>query len=262
MPHKRAKRSVREEEKRAKGADLVPSQSHYSIEKEAIPKSISRVLNAAVLHEEYNKKRKRTNGEDGEERDGKKRRKTKDATDTEEMKIKPGESITQFNRRVEDTMRSKIRTAVQAGQAHARRHNTVQKASTAQGNADTQGSKTKSNEKDPKSSEPKNGKDKLSSSKEPVKTVTNSESSSGTKKKTEFDTISSQLPKRLNDVVDAPPDLDGLLKKKSAGSKKDDKGAAFGKKDIVPPEQRRMMEIEREKAIKRYRELKEQRSRG
>jgi hypothetical protein len=67
---------------------LVPSQSHYSLEKEAIPKSIARVLNAASLREEYNKKRKRANGEDDEENGERKRRKTKEGADAQEMKIK------------------------------------------------------------------------------------------------------------------------------------------------------------------------------
>jgi hypothetical protein len=37
---------------------MVPNGSHYALENEAVPKSISRVLNSASLREEY-KKRKR-----------------------------------------------------------------------------------------------------------------------------------------------------------------------------------------------------------
>jgi hypothetical protein len=128
---------------------------------------------------------------------------------------------------------------------------------------DTKGSASKNNEKHGKSSSSKvSEKDKHPNSKGPIKDGSASDKPSVGKKKTEFDTLSSQVPKRLNDIVDGPPSLDGLLQKKSAALQKNDKTAAFGKKDVVPPEQRRMMEIEREKAIKRYRELKEQRSRG
>ena len=59
--------------------------------------------------------------------------------------------------------------------------------------------------------------------------------------------------KRLNDIAEAPPTLTKLPR--NASKVRDDVG--FGKGDILPPEHRRMMELEREKAIRRYRELKE-----
>jgi hypothetical protein len=77
------------------------------------------------------------------------------------------------------------------------------------------------------------------------------------KGKTEFDTLSSRKPKRLNDIVDAPPDMLALLKKNKVLRKTEKGGEVFGKKDIVSPEQKRMMEVEREKAVRRYREMKE-----
>ena len=70
-------------------------------------------------------------------------------------------------------------------------------------------------------------------------------------KKLEFDKAT---VKRLNDVVEAPPTLTKLPRNVS----KVRDSAVFGKGDILPPEHRRMMELEREKAIRRYRELKEQ----
>ena len=69
------------------------------------------------------------------------------------------------------------------------------------------------------------------------------------------------MPKRLNDVVDAPPDMQALLKKNRV-LQKTAKGGVFGKKDGIPLEQKRMMEVEREKAVRRYRELKEKREEG
>lgn len=59
--------------------------------------------------------------------------------------------------------------------------------------------------------------------------------------------------RRLNDVVEAPPTLTSLPRNASKARSSD----VFGKSDILPPGYRRMMELEREKAIKRYRELKE-----
>jgi hypothetical protein len=69
-------------------------------------------------------------------------------------------------------------------------------------------------------------------------------------KKLEFEKATA---KRLNDVVEAPPTLTKLPRNAS----KVRNSVVFGKHDILPPEHRRMMELEREKAIKRYRELKE-----
>lgn len=59
--------------------------------------------------------------------------------------------------------------------------------------------------------------------------------------------------KRLNDVVEAPPTLTKLPRNVN----KVRHSVVFRKDDILPPEHRRMMELEREKAIRRYRELKE-----
>lgn len=58
------------------GSDLVPTGSGSSIEKEDIPKSMIRVLNAAKIREEYRRKRKQ--GEVSLDKDGRpsKRQKT------------------------------------------------------------------------------------------------------------------------------------------------------------------------------------------
>ena len=56
-------------------SDLVPTGSSSNIEKEDIPKSMTRVLNAAKIREEYRRKRKR--GEDsleGDDRSGKRQK--------------------------------------------------------------------------------------------------------------------------------------------------------------------------------------------
>jgi hypothetical protein len=99
MPHKRAKRSVREEQQSQKcvlinvfptnetflcqhrfdlhyrGTDYAPSSNQTSkraISSEGIPKSVARVLNAAHVRQEWReKKRKLESGEDAGECDGK-----------------------------------------------------------------------------------------------------------------------------------------------------------------------------------------------
>lgn len=251
MPHKKAKRSVREEERRAKGSDLVPSSTHYSLQNEPIPKSIARVLNASMLRDSYNKKRKRedessTNNQpkarmmDAESTKSSKKRKTEKET----LQILPGESLGDFNRRVEDAMRADVRSAVRAGQANMRRQEATEKAER-KDKLENQPSPVETN----------------STGKEVTKNVRTHPSTSqqpGAKpRKTDFESLDSRAPKRLNDIAQAPPDLSTLTAKADKLLAKDKKGEAFGKKDVVPPEQWRMMEIEREKAIKRYRELKE-----
>ena len=129
MPHKRAKRSTREETRKQKsvgmrnplpfsshtytdtrGANLAPSKSD-GISNESIPKSALRVLQAAQIRAEH-AKRKREDPNDDDGGRGKRRRqdggvekgkgKAKDI-DAEgsgkgEMKIQPGESLAHFNR--------------------------------------------------------------------------------------------------------------------------------------------------------------------
>jgi hypothetical protein len=152
-----------------------------------------------------------------------------------------------ITRRVEDNMRSEIRTAVRAGNAHQRKRVIEEKKLKEVAHDEN---KQKEDEKDGvKDKQKGKARDKAI-----VETTSNPRSST---RKTEFETLSSQKPKRLNDIVDAPPDLSSLTKKNKVlqGGKESE----FGKRDIIPPEQKRMMEIEREKAIRRYRELKQKR---
>lgn len=120
MPHKRAKRSTREELRRQRYAsddvteclsiflsyrsiDLAPGKD--TLNNEGIPKSAARVLNAAKTREEWRLKRKRVESNNGEHKN--KRRKVhsggdKDSTSMEKSrsgwKIQPGEPIQHFNR--------------------------------------------------------------------------------------------------------------------------------------------------------------------
>lgn len=71
----------------------------------------------------------------------------------------------------------------------------------------------------------------------------------------DFARLSTSAPKRLNDIVQAPPELTTARLKRqcserSSLSESEDRG-------VISIAQKRMMEIEREKVIKRYRALKE-----
>lgn len=141
-------------------------------------------------------------------------------------------------------MRSQIRTAVQAGNAHQRKRAVEEKKLKENGEG-----KQKEDEKNVIKDEQR------SKTKEAIVQSTLNLRSSA--RKTEFEVLSTQKPKRLNDIVDAPPDLSSLTKKNKV--LQGGKASEFGKGDIILPEQKRMMEIEREKAIRRYRELKQKR---
>ena len=89
----------------------------------------------------------------------------------------------------------------------------------------------------------------------------------------DFVRLSSSTPKRLNDIVQAPPELKStaprlsrLVQKRSqkksgnvglSSDRDGDGDDGSGGDGVVSLQQKRMMELEREKAINRYRALKE-----
>ena len=78
----------------------------------------------------------------------------------------------------------------------------------------------------------------------------------------EFATTSSAAPRRLNDVAMAPPELKklprGAAKRLASGGKA--KAGATAAAGVLSMAQRAMMEVERENAIRRYREMKERKA--
>lgn len=267
--------------------DVAPSGN---LSTEGIPKSISRILDAAKIREDF-KQRKRTALDEPSDGSGRPKKKRKQAVeDTKEkattasnekgkekaaeIKIKPGETLAHFNRcvvvfslftmpgnrieqyilivwgyrRVEDDMRPLVRTAIQKSSARERQ----ERKST--GKTKTAGNSSES------SSQAKTSKGGKSSSRddEASDTPTQPLDKHASKAK-EFKAISTSAPRRLNDIAMAPPDLKRLPR----GVKKDGtkgKGDGLGKAGILSMAQRAMMEVEREKAIVRYRELKERRA--
>ena len=75
----------------------------------------------------------------------------------------------------------------------------------------------------------------------------------------EFATISSAQPRRLNDIATAPPVLKKLPRGASSnlGAKHSARTKAGG---VLSMAQRVMMETERENAIRRYREMRERKT--
>jgi hypothetical protein len=71
---------------------------------------------------------------------------------------------------------------------------------------------------------------------------------------TEFQSSSTSAPRRLNDIAQAPPDFKKLPRGVKDGAK-----MTSGRDGVLSMKQKLMMEEEREKAIARYRALKEQR---
>ncbi|KAI0053758.1 hypothetical protein FA95DRAFT_1552262 [Auriscalpium vulgare] len=231
MPHKRAKRSVREQQRNERGTDLAPSGS---ISLEGIPKSLARVLDAAKIRTEYkDKKRKIASGED-DGNTNKRRKKVHEDGKAKDIAIKPGESLRHFNRRVEDDMRPLVRDAMQSSAAVSRK-----------ARKDGPTSKTSaSTDKKRKEAEADDSDDDAAPS--PV--------SKHDGKAKEFSTLSSSAPRRLNDIAMAPP----TLKKPPRGTARIKKaGGGDGRNSgVLSMAQKAMMEVEREKAIQRYREMK------
>jgi len=246
-----------------RGFDQTPSLNHsskQSIASEGVPKSVARVLNAARVQKEWreNKRKYESGKEIGQhEGKGKKRRidgsgsglaqgngqsvaKTHGQPDTKNktLSLQPGESLGHFNRRVEGDMQPLIKSAMQSSLAQARK---VGKSEL--------GAKFKSKSKNAVSAVV-DKKDNPSPSPSPI--------SKHEGRPTEFQKSSTSAPRRLNDVAQAPPEL----KKLSRGVKEYPTGkskATSGREDILSMKQKLMMREEREKAILRYRALKERR---
>ncbi|KAF5360518.1 hypothetical protein D9756_004503 [Leucocoprinus leucothites] len=236
MPHKRAKRSAREEQRKQEGSNHAPRKE--SISNEAIPKSVARVLNASKIREAYKKKRKWEQAGD-DDKDKRKRQKTEDF----QLKIKPGESIQHFYRRVEDDMRPMVRSAVQTSKAVERKARNAELVS---------GKKGKTFASLPEPSRSATGHKSRGQSPPPPSGLEpkGPKNDNNTERPKEFAELSTSAPRRLNDIAHAPPEF----KKTPRGAKHAGTGAK--REGILSMAQKSMMEQEREKAIARYRMLK------
>ncbi|KAF9220521.1 hypothetical protein BS17DRAFT_714383 [Gyrodon lividus] len=240
MPHKRAKRSVREQGKALRDTDLAPKTA---IEHEPIPKSVSRVLDAGRIRREYREKQRKLDGDNDEDNPRRKKRRhdEADVTDgaTKALKIKLGETVAHFNKRVENTMMPLIKTALQQSSAQARK---VWKEEAAQEAEKRDKKRNKSHQQHSET---------FKETSVPPPTVCADEDSAKpwntayTAK--EFQVASTSAPRRLNDIAQEPPEI----KKIPRGATKGDRTSG-----VLSMAQRAMMDEERERAIRHYRELK------
>ncbi|KAH7885151.1 hypothetical protein F5I97DRAFT_1810454 [Phlebopus sp. FC_14] len=239
MPHKRAKRSIREGDKVQRGTDLAPK---LSVEDETIPKSVSRVLDAGKIRREYRERKRKLDGDDNQD-NSHGRRKTRHVTDMKEdgvvgaLKIQPGETVAHFNKRVESNMMPLIKTALQQSSAQSRK---VRKQEVKQGTLGADGRSS-------------HGLEQTSKEKTPTPRTATADGRvmSGQMGK-EFQPASTAAPRRLNDIAQEPPEL-----KIPRGQRVTSKVPG-----VVTMAQKVMMEEERERAIKHYRELKARKLRG
>ena len=221
---------------------------------ETVPKSVERILNAAKIRDDWRKKRKRED-DVGDVHDGTRKRNKVREEDGSELSrhaavierqkipvIRPGETLLQFNqcvtlavsslttcpsryRRVEAHMRPLVKSAMQTSSAVSRKIQKIEQE------AEREKKKSKPSLKLP---EPQANRSSLPDDHEDHPK--------------DFLKTSSSVPRRLNDVVTAPP----ILKRSPRGVKAERKRTG-----ILSMAQQAMMEAEREKAILRYRKMKE-----
>ncbi|CAL1713824.1 unnamed protein product [Somion occarium] len=242
MPHKRAKRSVREKSRSEAGADLAPEK--YALSKEEIPKSLSRVLNAAKIQGEWRQKYKRGSedvGLDGAPPKKKQKKNPVGSADADNMHIKPGESLAHFNRRVETSMRGTVRAAMQTSSAVARKSRKEEEALAKEKKASTKPAAPTKSSKVKCASDDEGDDEKFAPSK-------------STRPK-DFTLLSTSAPRRLNDIVQAPPEFKKLPR--GAKAKSTTPSSTRGLKEgVLSMAQKAMMEEERERVITLYREMK------
>ncbi|KAK7001739.1 hypothetical protein R3P38DRAFT_3216006 [Favolaschia claudopus] len=203
------------------------------------------------LAEFREKKRKlrdegRDAAEGGQQGQPKKKRRKSEGGAEPMQKIRPGETLAHFNKRIETDMRPLVRTAVQSSLAtvraeHKKSKNTMPSASTGT----------------PSHPPPSKGKPK------PKHTDDNDDphpphDKHATRPK-EFQHTSTAAPRRLNDIAQAPPDLSALARKaklKSKDPNMGDKTKTKSSSSILSPAQQLQMAAAREAAVARYREMK------
>ncbi|KAJ7806608.1 hypothetical protein B0H14DRAFT_3152867 [Mycena olivaceomarginata] len=256
MPHKRAKRAIREQERSKKGSDLAPTRPGAggdALSSEPLPKAFLRTINAAQVRAEFRAKRKLRgeDGEDGEDgqKKGKRRKIDGGGRDTQ---IRPGETLAHFNKRIETDMRPLVRSAVQSSLAAVRaqhkKGSAPSESSPSSKSAPTTNSNNAHSKSNPKSSSAADGADS-----KPAPPPIDKHAS----RPNEFARTSSAAPRRLNDIAQAPPELSSFARKKSSTNTPAGKaGGKSTKASILSPAQQLAMAAAREDAVQRYRALK------
>ncbi|WVF66915.1 hypothetical protein IAT40_001658 [Kwoniella sp. CBS 6097] len=302
MPHKRAKRSVREAETAKKGKNLAPSTASTRAEYDDTPKSASRILNSWKVQSAF-RSSGRINSEDvgghrpslgsGPSKNGSTSNSATAGSSKDNAKgktkipsILPNESLGEYNRRVEQLLRPGVNKAIQdaasikaAEEAAARKEKKDRKKRTrieklvkdgkmpkealdkllaeqaaekaAGVNGDSKGKRKRTGADEEDGEEAAGGSDDEG--------INGSEPKQNRRPAKEFASL--PAPRRLNDIVQAPPQLPHLRRSGTPASttKSKEAYAAVGNSGRNPLNagQRRILEEERERVVKLYREMKE-----
>ncbi|WWD08766.1 hypothetical protein V865_006879 [Kwoniella europaea PYCC6329] len=282
MPHKRAKRSVREAETAKKGTNLTPSSKSLNSAYDDTPKSASRIISGWKFQSEFRKSGK-TNSEDTGEyskpsnsnsnsstTNGKGKGKAVDKSEI--PKILPNETLGEYNRRIENLLRSGVSKAIKDAAS-------TKALEVAQANRDKKVRKRKAKlEKLIKDGKvPKEALEKYLKEVREKEEQRNDNHSKGKRKRDneedeeldgdgqgkqarpakEFKEM--EGPRRLNDIVLAPPQLPHLRKSGEKKTSTKEAYSAIGKNsDKIPLNagQKRILEEERERVVRMYREMK------
>jgi len=198
---------------------------------------------------------------DGEESGARKKRRKSEGERAEgkadskktELKIQPGETIAHFNRRVEDAMRPEVRSAMKASSSRAKKVRKEEEAARAE--KVTSSKKDAPSKRDAGDENPAPESAKKISAKGKERAVAENDD-----QPKDFQRLSTSAPRRLNDIVQAPPELKkpprGVAKIAAA---KDESGKVDPKslkEGVMSMAQKAMMEEERLRVVKLYREMK------
>jgi hypothetical protein len=183
------------------------------------------------------------------------------------LKIQDGESLAHFNRRVEDSLRSTVGAASRKAAAHSAEHLRKEREERMTKHEAHMAGKGKGKGKE--GEEGMDAEDDEAAA-EAVKAAKKEEhrlrAEAALQKKREAVALdfapkrSSSAPKRLNDIVQLtlPRLSTKLLDKQKDGDSNAGKNSAYGKLGLSPA-QARILEEERERVIKHYREMKARR---
>ncbi|KAJ7848037.1 hypothetical protein B0H14DRAFT_3867315 [Mycena olivaceomarginata] len=256
MPHKRAKRAIREQERSKKGSDLAPTRPGAggdALSSEPLPKAFLRTINAAQVRADFRAKRK-LRGEDGEDgEDGQKKGKRQKIDGGRDTHIRPGETLAHFNKRIETDMRPLVRSAMQSSLVTVRAQH--KKGSAPSESTPSSKSAPTTNSKSNNAHSKSNPKSSSAADADPKPAPPPIDKHASRPK--EFARTSSAAPRRLNDIAQAPPELSSFARKKSSTNTPAGKaGGKSTKASVLSPAQQLAMAAAREDAVQRYRALK------
>ncbi|KAF8209613.1 hypothetical protein K438DRAFT_1572079 [Mycena galopus ATCC 62051] len=260
MPHKKAKRSIREQERSKKGTDLAPTpiRGGDALSSEPLPKSFTRAINAAQVRADFRAKRKLAGEDDGEDGPTKKKRRKGDNEKAKgDTRIRPGETLAHFNKRIETDMRPLVRSAVQSSLATVRAQHKKGASASDPTTSTSTSSAPGSNSTASKANSKSGAKSKSSNSNlapDDIDAPAPASIDKHASRPKEFaPRTSSSAPRRLNDIAQAPPELRKLKPNSTA---KTANTGTHAKSSILSPAQALQMAAAREAAVAHYRALK------